>query len=666
VDPDRAAKRLENRVRFIERMRGERRARDKKRGRDEREGGGGDAAERGKEIVAFASQLDFPPRQRLNQVKVDTQREAVLVPWCGTLVPIALQAIKSVVQQDEGDKHFLRLNLFTPQGSLGKDVAPAMAGAVERHARGATWVKTLSFQAKDGRNFTVVEQQIKALLKRLRDKRKDEKELVGVREQPRVKEIKGAAPKGLKDIDMWPAIVGRKRSQGNLELHTNGFIFRSQGERVEIHFSNIKTGIYQPCDKEDKALVHFHLHHPIIINKKQYRDVQFYAELVGVESLGQRGRSDYDPDEHREEAEQRAVRENANRRMLKFVRSVEDACAAEGSDAGDFRTFETAEYDPELVFAGRCAAKDTSLVHLSSQCIFSVSDRPPTVVAIADIECVHFERVAPGGTGGKTFDMVLVLKEGVLDKGQPQTVTIGAIDMKKLDVIKDWLDSLAELVFTEHMIPQKWEGEQGLVAQEVRKPHFWEDVDADTGQAKLPGLDGVLWDPEEIEAMEEEEDEEEEAYESEEDSDEDDEDDESVYSSDDVRGAWHANCARVTARCHWLLLLLLLLLPFPLCPKTYTKTPPLPSPSPSSRRRMTTTTVMMTMMTMRRRRRRTGMSWKKRRRRTTERGRGGKRGTTAMRTKSQRRRESKPPPRPTFCATSLAIKVPSVDPTPHS
>ena len=518
VDPDAAARRDENQLKYIERMRLERRK--KKSKGDAGDASAADEEERGREIVAFSSQADLPPRARLNQLAVDKSREAVLVPWCGTLVPISILAIKSVVQQDEGDKHFLRLNLYSPQGALGKDCAPAMQGALARHPE-ASFIKTLNFMARDGRNFTAVEQGIKALLKKMRDRRKDEKETGGLVEQKPLTLIKGAPVKQIIDIDMWPPLGGRGKSQGALSCHTDGLLFVSNkgGEKVAIRFGNIKQGIYQPCEREDKALIHLHLRHPILIGKKKYADVQFYTELVQSEGLEQRGRSEFDPDEMGEEQKAKEYRDRVNREFLKFVRHVEDRASADPDNRG-FTRVDTAITSEELQFQG-APFKEMSTVRLSAYCLFSVVDRPPLVVPISDIELVHFERVF---FGGKSFDMIIVLKDGVAEPGAPQFVKIGQIEMRKLEDIKTWLDSLAELVFTESPMPLKW---TEVIPDKVRKADFWEATDEDSGADKLPGVLCVLHTPEELlaEIEEEEEDEEEDAYESEEDEESEDDDD---------------------------------------------------------------------------------------------------------------------------------------------
>lgn len=44
--------------------------------------------------------------------------------------------------------------------------------------------------------------------------------------------------------------------------------------------SNIKHAFFQPADNEMIALVHFHLHNPIMVAKKKATDVQFYTEVM--------------------------------------------------------------------------------------------------------------------------------------------------------------------------------------------------------------------------------------------------------------------------------------------------------------------------------------------------------------------------------------------------
>jgi hypothetical protein len=137
---------------------------------------------------------------------------------------------------------------------------------------------------------------------------------------------------------------------------------------------------------------------------------------------------------------------------------------------------------------------------------------------------VHFERVVQGG---KSFDMVVVLKAGAVDKGTDEFHSITQIESKHLETISTWLDEVAEVVITQSAESLTW---KAIIQEEVRRPDFWLDEDAE-GNPKNQGMAEVLHPyaevggAEEAEGAEDEDSEEEEAYEEEEDSDDDDDDD---------------------------------------------------------------------------------------------------------------------------------------------
>jgi nucleosome binding factor SPN SPT16 subunit len=424
VDPEASSRRAEAQLLLMKR-RGEAAQKKKGGGGGGEEDGGDMEGDAAAEVVAYASPIEYPPRVKLNQIMVDKSREAVLVPWQGTMVPISLLAIKSVVQQNEGDKHFLRFNLYAPGSALGKDVAPAMAGAIAR-APDAVFVKTLNFMSRDGRNFVAVEALVKSMLKRLRDQRKEEKEAAGVVEQPRLQMIKHATTPAIHDVSMWPPISGRK-TQGTVSVQANGLLFRSnKNETCEIIFGNIKYGIYQPCEQEHVVLLHFHLRHPILLGKKKQRDIQFFTELVeSSEMLDARGRNDYDPDEMGAEANERAMREKVNKSFFKFAKRVEEAAMADPGNRG-FTQMDVPVKGVQFTGAPMIQ-KEMTTVRISANALFAVVDKPPMVVGADDMELVHFERVV---YGGKSFDMVCVYKEGVVEKGTPEFVRITGIEMK--------------------------------------------------------------------------------------------------------------------------------------------------------------------------------------------------------------------------------------------
>jgi nucleosome binding factor SPN SPT16 subunit len=115
----------------------------------------------------------------------------------------------------------------------------------------------------------------------------------------------------------------------------------------------------------------------------------------------------------------------------------------------------------------------------------SVVDKPPLVVSVEDIELVHFERVV---NGGKSFDMSIVFKAGVADKGLDEFVRISSIEMRHKSNICVWLTEVAEVIWTEGPESINW---KLLIQEQVREPYFWLDEDEE-GNTKNIGMVEVL------------------------------------------------------------------------------------------------------------------------------------------------------------------------------
>merc|ERR1719421_2426461 len=95
----------------------------------------------------------------------------------------------------------------------------------------------------------------------------------------------------------------------------------NRGEKLDLIFKNIKLAFFQAAEKEILVIMHFHLHHPIMIGKKKTKDVQFYVEVMEASySLDNHRRSGYDPDELEEEQRERAMRVRMNQEFQNFVK----------------------------------------------------------------------------------------------------------------------------------------------------------------------------------------------------------------------------------------------------------------------------------------------------------------------------------------------------------
>ena len=227
------------------------------------------------------------------------------------------------------------------------------------------------------------------------------------------------------------------------------------------------------------------------------------------QALDARGGSAYDQDELQEEEREAKLKARLNKAYKYFVTKIEDAVA---DSQVSFRAFEVPTR--ALSFNGSWG-KEMRTILLGASSIISVIDRPPLVIAIEDIEFVHFERVLQGG---KSFDMVVVLRAGVADKGQDEFYSITQIETKHLETLSTWLDEVAEVILTQSAESLTW---KAIIAEEVRRPDFWLDEDSE-GNPKNQGMMEVLHPYAEMggaeaaEGEDEDEDEEEEAYEEEE------------------------------------------------------------------------------------------------------------------------------------------------------
>lgn len=86
----------------------------------------------------------------------------------------------------------------------------------------------------------------------------------------------------------------------------------------------------------------------------------------------------------------------------------------------------------ELGFQG-APFRSTVLLQPTSGCLVNLTEWPPFVVTLEDVELVHFERVQ---FHLKNFDMVFVFKDYAR-----RTAMVNAIPMNMLDHVKEWLNS---------------------------------------------------------------------------------------------------------------------------------------------------------------------------------------------------------------------------------
>jgi nucleosome binding factor SPN SPT16 subunit len=429
---------------------------------------GGDAEEQqvdARDLAVYRSKDEFPRDAVPNRLKVDLEKECLLVPINGQLVPVHISTIKSMTQPDPD----MRINFYIPGAALGKEVPKNTQQLVIKYGDKAVFIKELTFRSLDGKNLPTVYQQFQELRRRVRQreqKAEQEKDLVV---QTKLIRIKDQRVPRLQEVTMRPQLSGRK-CIGTLEAHQNGLRFTSsKAEILDVMYGNIKHAIFQPCDRTTMVLVHFHLKDFILIGKKKHKDVQFYTEVVEA-SLNLEGsrRSSYDPDELDDEQREREMRKRLNLAFKEFCTKVEKVAAHYDFNLNIDVPFKKSG------FHGNWSKEMVQLLP-TTHCLVNLTEWPPFVMTLSEIEHAHFERVT---YATKAFDLTFIFKNWDL---MPRTIT--AIDMKYMDIIQDWLN-LVEITFTKGPRSINWTDIMKIIREE--REVFYDDVD-DEGVAKPAG-----------------------------------------------------------------------------------------------------------------------------------------------------------------------------------
>lgn len=244
--------------------------------------------------------------------------------------------------------------------------------------------------------------QISELRKRVRTRELQEQEEANLVVQEKLVRTRNERVPRLSDLSMRPVFAGRK-TQGNLEAHTNGLRFVStRGENLEIMYSNIKHAIYQPCENEIMVLIHFHLKNPIMVGKKRQRDIQYFTEVIDASLVVDAGRrSMYDPDEMDDEQRERQLRKRLNQAFKDFCGKVENVARKNGYNV----EFEVPYRD--LGFQGT-PSREMVFVQPTMNCLVNLTETPFFLIDMSEVDHVHFERVT---FMSNSIDMVLVKKD---------------------------------------------------------------------------------------------------------------------------------------------------------------------------------------------------------------------------------------------------------------
>ncbi|MGH0185052.1 UNVERIFIED_CONTAM: hypothetical protein FKN15_016727 [Acipenser sinensis] len=234
------------------------------------------------------------------------------------------------------------------------------------------------------------------------------------------------------------ANISQKRMQGSLEALSNSFRFTSvRGDKVDILYNNIKHSLFQPCDGEMIIVLHFHLKNAIMFGKKRHTDVQFYTEVGEITTDLGKHQHMHDRDDLYAEQMEREMRHKLKTAFKNFIEKVEALTKEELEFELPFR---------DLGFSG-APYRSTCLLQPTSSALCNVTEWPPFVVTLDEVELIHFERVQ---FHLKNFDVVIVYKDY-----SKKVTMINAVPVNSLDPIKEWLNS-CDIKYTEGVQSLNW------------------------------------------------------------------------------------------------------------------------------------------------------------------------------------------------------------------
>lgn len=423
-----------------------------------------------RELAVYQSSENYPRDVLPNQVKVDLEKETLILPIHGQPVPFHISTIKSVTRPEEDRGSWMRVNFHIPaKGVLSKDIPKNMQQLIVKYGTTHVFIKEMTFRSLDMKNLTQTYQLFQELKKRVKQreqKAEQEKDLVA---QMKLIKIKDQRVPRLQDVTIRPQISGRK-CVGTVEAHQNGLRFTStKGEIIDVMYPNIKHAIYQPCEKTAFVLIHFHLKDFIMMGKKKQKDVQFMTEVVdGSLNLESSRRSSYDPDELDDEQREREVRRKLNVLFKEFCMKLEKVAVHYGYSLQIDVPFRKSGFE------GNCN-KEMVMIQPTTHCLVNLTENPPFVLTLSDIDHAHLERVT---YATKNFDLTFIYKNFDIP---PKTIT--AVDMKYMDTIQDWLN-LVEITYTSGPRSINWNDVMTFVRD--FGDYFYLDVDVN-GEKKPAG-----------------------------------------------------------------------------------------------------------------------------------------------------------------------------------
>ncbi|MBW0475539.1 hypothetical protein O181_015254 [Austropuccinia psidii MF-1] len=401
--------------------------------------GQGTEVKQWKRFESYQRERDLPSAVASLRIVVDNSKRSFILPINGFAVPFHINALKSVIKQEEGDYTVLRFMFIAPGQITGKKEDTPFEDP------NATFVRGLTYRSTDNEHMGNVFRQVTDMKRAVLKREKDQAEKADVVDQDQLIEIKNRRPVKMLDISVRPSFDG-KRQAGDVEIHQNGIRYQStlrNDHRIDILFNNIKHLFFQPCDQELIVVLHIHFKSPIFIGKKKTKDIQFYREAseATFDETGNRKRrrqqNGADEDEIEAEQDERKKRAELNKHFKLFADKIADASDGRLEVDIPFR---------ELGFHG-VPFRSNVLLQPTTECLVHLIEPPFLVITLAEVEVAHLERIQ---YGLKNFDLVFVFKDF-----SRTPVHINTIPSGQLENVKEWIDS-CDIPFSEGPVNLNW------------------------------------------------------------------------------------------------------------------------------------------------------------------------------------------------------------------
>ncbi|MFH4974936.1 hypothetical protein AB6A40_001645 [Gnathostoma spinigerum] len=395
-----------------------------------------------KSNVSYKSFEKVPKEPEIDKLEiyVDRRHDTVILPIFGVPVPFHISMIKNTSQSVEGDYLYLRINFTHPGSQIGKD------NLLFPHPL-STYVKELTYRSSNvkergeisaaSNNLSTAFRLIKEMQKKFRTQVAEEREKEGAVKQDKLILSNAKGNPKLKDLLVRPTIIA-KRVTGSLEAHTNGFRYTSlRGDKIDVLYNNIKHAFFQPCDNEMIILLHFTLKNPVLWGKRKYQDIQFFTEVGEITTDLGKYHHMQDRDDIQSEQMEREMRKKLNQTFQSFC----DKVVRQTNEAFDFDS----PFN-ELGFIG-VPHRSSCMLKPTSSCLVNLSEWPPFVITLEEVEFVHFERVS---FQLKNFDMVFIFRDYTR-----KVQMVQQIPMTSLDNVKEWLNS-CDIYYSEGIQSLNW------------------------------------------------------------------------------------------------------------------------------------------------------------------------------------------------------------------